>query len=139
MRFLADTNIISEIRKGNRCDEIVERWYSQVREADIFISVIALGEIRKGVEQLRQRGDSAQVATLDRWLTELNDRFSDRTLPITSTISDTWGRIGAIRPVPIADGLMAATAIQHDMTLATRNLRNVEGLGARVINPFEPG
>ena len=138
MRFLADTNIISEVRKGRRCDGNVANWYSQVGEPDIFISVIALGEIRRGVEQLRRRGDLVQAETLESWLREMAERFSDRILPINSNIADTWGRISAIRPVPIADGLMAATAIEHDLTLATRNLRNVQGLGAKVMNPFEP-
>ena len=139
MRFLADTNIISEVRKGLRCDENVGKWYSQVGQADIFISVIALGEIRKGIEQLRHRGDLPQTEMLERWLTELTGRFEDRILAVKPDIADIWGRISSIRPVPIADGLMAATAIQHDLTLATRNLRNVDGLGPKVINPFDPG
>ena len=138
MRFLADTNIISEVRKGSRCDENVARWYSQVGEEEIFISVITLGEIRKGVEQLRKRGDTAQSAMLETWLHQVTERFSDRILPITANIADTWGRISSIRPVPISDGLMAAAAINHDLTLATRNLRDVEGLGARIMNPFDP-
>ena len=137
MKFLADTNIISEVRKGPRCDENVARWYSQIGEPDIFISVIALGEIRKGVEQLRLRRDLSQAAMLEIWLHELSERFEDRILPIDSKISDIWGRISSIRPVPIADGLMAATAIHHDLTLATRNVRDVEELGASVTNPFD--
>ena len=123
MKFLADTNIISEVRKGTRCDENVARWYSQVGETEIFISVITLGEIRKGIEQLRQRGDTEQTAMLERWLHQVRERFSDRIQPITSNIADTWGRISSIRSIPVSDGLMAATAIYHDLTLATRNLR----------------
>ena len=92
MRFLADTNIISEVRKGLRRDENVGKWYSQVGQADIFISVIALGEIRKGIEQLRQRGDLPQTEMLERWLTELTGRFGDRILPINPNIAGHLGQ-----------------------------------------------
>lgn len=134
--FLLDTNVISELRKGDKCDARVATWYAGIPEADLFISVIVAGELRKGVERLRRR-DPRQAEALDRWLREIERSYADRVLPIDARVADVWGRISAIRPVPVADALLAATVRVHDMILVTRNSSDVEGLGAAVLNPFE--
>jgi toxin FitB len=135
--YLIDTNIISEIRKDTRCDRRVAAWYAAVAEDDLYLSVLVVGEIRKGVELVR-RGDPAKAQALERWLGEIDAAFGDRILPIDRAVTDEWGRIGALRPVPVVDGLLAATAKVHRMTLVTRNDSDVAGLGAEVLNPFKP-
>lgn len=138
MSYLIDTTIISEIRKGARCDANVSVWYASIADADIFRSTLVLGEIRKGVELARPR-DAAKAAALERWLRDVEAAFDGRVLGIDNAVSDQWGRMSAIRSVPVIDGLLAATALTHDLTLVTRNDRDVAGLGARVINPFRGG
>lgn len=138
MSYLIDTNIISEIRKGARCDGHVSAWYASIADADIFLSTLVLGEIRKGVELARPR-DAAKAAALERWLRDVEAAFDGRVLGIDNAVSDQWGRISAIRSVPVIDGLLAATALTHNLTLVTRNDREVEGLGAKVLNPFRGG
>lgn len=94
-----------------------------------------LGEIRKGIELARPR-DASKAAALERWLQDVETAFDGRVLGIDNAVSDQWGRISAIRSVPVIDGLLATTALTHDLTLATRNDRDVAGLGAKVLKPF---
>ena len=136
MNFLVDTNVISELRKGERCDRNVAAWYASIEEGDLYLSVLVTGEIRKGIEHARRR-DPERAAVFERWLTEVAAAFGDRILPIDRTIADEWGRLSALRTVPAIDGLLAATARVHGMTLATRNAADVAGLGTEVLNPFE--
>ena len=135
MTYLLDTNVISELRKGDRCDANVKAWYAGVGETDIFLSVLVLGEMRRGIERIRRR-DPQQTSILERWLQETALKFSGRILPVDDMIAEFWGRTYYVRNVPVIDGLLAATAIAHDMTLVTRNVSDVEGLGARVLDPF---
>jgi predicted nucleic acid-binding protein len=134
--YLIDTNIISEVRKGKRCDKHVSAWYASIADDDLFLSTLVLGEIRKGVELARPR-DAAKAVALERWLQEVETTFDGRVLGIDNAVSDQWGRMCAIRPVPVIDGLLAATALVNGLTLATRNDRDVSGLGATVLNPFK--
>ena len=135
MTYLLDTNVISELRKGDRCDGNVKAWYAGVGETDIFLSVLVLGEMRRGIERKRRR-DPQQTNVLERWLEETALRFAGRILPVDDMIAELWGRTYYVRNVPVIDGLLAATAIAHDMTLVTRNVSDVAGLGARVLDPF---
>ena len=135
MSFLIDTNIISEVRKGTRCDPSVSVWFDGVPEDQLFLSALVVGEIRKGVELARPR-DPDRAAALEAWLSTLAAGFANRILPIDRAVAEAWGRMSAVRTVPVIDGLMAATALVHDMTLVTRNEADVVGLGARVLNPF---
>ena len=135
MSYLIDTNIISEVRKGARCNAHVAAWYASVSDEELFLSTLVLGEIRKGVELARPR-DANRAAALERWLREVEAAFDGRVLGIDNTVSDNWGRMSAIRPVPVIDGLLAATALTNGLTLVTRNDRDVAGLGATVLNPF---
>jgi predicted nucleic acid-binding protein len=134
--YLIDTNIISELRKGAHCDAHVGAWYASIADEDLFLSTLVLGEIRKGVELARPR-DTGKAAALERWLREVEAAFDGRILGIDNTVSDQWGHMSAIRPVPVIDGLLAATALTNGLTLVTRNDRDVAGLGATVLNPFK--
>ena len=138
MRFILDTNVISALRMGSRqYNRNVATWYEKLAERDIFTSVIVMGEIRKGIEQARGRNDTEQADALERWFQQITRGFADRILPIDAAAADTWGRVMAIRSVPVEDSLLAATAIEHNMVLATRNTVHVSGLGAQLINPFD--
>ena len=134
--FLLDTNVISEVRKGERSDPNVSGWYDGADESELFISSLTIGEIRKGIELARQRGDINQAGALEAWLQTVAEGFSGRILGVDADVADTWGRMSALRPVPVVDGLLAATAKVHDMTLVTRNVSDVEGLGVQVFDPF---
>ncbi len=137
MTFLIDTNIISEVRKGSRCDANVAAWYASIDDADLYLSVLVLGEIRKGIELARPR-DPEKAEALEAWLTDVDAAFGERVFPIDRAVGDEWGRMSALRPIPVIDGLLAATAKVHRMTLVTRNDADVTGLGAKVLNPFRP-
>ena len=134
--FLLDTNIISEVRKGPRSDANVSNWYAGVSESQLFISSLTIGEIRSGIELARRRRDVDQAEALETWLQTVIQRFSGRILTVDTEEADTWGQMSAIRPVPVVDGLLAATAMTHDLTLVTRNVSDVEALGVRVLDPF---
>jgi hypothetical protein len=136
--YLIDTNIISEVRKGARCNQNVSAWYAGVADEDLFLSTLVLGEIRKGVELARPR-DPDKAVTLERWLGQVEAAFDGRVLGIDNTVCDLWGRMSAIRPIPVIDGLLAATAAANGLTLVTRNDRHTAGLGAMVLNPFQIG
>ena len=138
MSFLIDTNIISEVRKGERCDVHVSAWYASIADEDLFLSTLVLGEIRKGVELARPR-DPDKAAALERWLRQVETGFEGRVLGIDNAVSDHWGRMSAIRPIPVIDGLLAATAVTNGLTLVTRNDRDIAGLGVMLLNPFRTG
>ena len=135
--YLVDTNVLSELRRKSRANPLVVQWASKVPGENLFTSVLVLGEIRKGIEQLRST-DRPQALALDRWLYETETLFSGRILPITARIVDVWGRISSIRPLPVTDSLLAATAIVHDLVLVTRNTADVHDVGAKLLNPFLP-
>lgn len=135
MRFLLDTNVISEARKGPRCDPNVSNWYSGVEESQLYVSALTIGEIRRGIELIR-RHDVEQAKVLYSWLEKVMQRFSARILAVDARVADTWGKLSAIRPVPVVDGILAATAVVHDLTLVTRNESDVAELGVQVLNPF---
>jgi hypothetical protein len=136
VNYLIDTNVISEIRRGTKCDANVAAWWESVDDADIYLSVLVLGEIRKGVERARLN-DPAQARALEKWLTTLVQSYGEQILPIDQAVADEWGRMSAKRPVSTIDALLAATAKVHGMTLVTRNTSDVDDLGAEVVNPFE--
>lgn len=137
MGFLIDTNVLAELRKGKRGNHGVLTWYETAGESSLYISVIVLGEIRRGVELLRRR-DVMAAEHLESWLLVLRASLGSRLLPITDEIADRWGRLGIPDPVPVSDGLLAATALVHNLTLVTRNTRDVQRTGASVMNPFSP-
>jgi predicted nucleic acid-binding protein len=134
--WLIDTNIISEVRKGARCHPAVAAWWSRVEDRDLFLSTLTIGEIRKGVETVRAR-DPEKARALETWLQAIVQAFGPRILGIDAAVAESWGRIAAIRSVPVVDALLAATASMHGLVLVTRNANDVAGLGVRILNPFE--
>ncbi len=138
MNYLIDTNIISEIAKRGRCDPNVAAWYASIADEDLYLSVLVTGEIRKGIEMARRR-DPTKAVALERWLHEVDAAFGDRVLTVDRAVGDEWGRTSARRPIPVVDGLLAATAKVHRMVLVTGNDADVAGLGAQLLNPFKPG
>ncbi|HLU29741.1 MAG TPA: type II toxin-antitoxin system VapC family toxin [Glycomyces sp.] len=136
MKYLLDTNILSELRKTHP-DPFVERWYSTTRDADMHLSVMTIGEFQKGCARLRLR-DAARAETLERWLDLLLRPYQSRILPITPEIARVWGELNGPEPLPIIDAFIAATATVHDMVLVTRNVKDFTRTGVRLFNPFEP-
>ena len=136
MTFLIDTNIISEVRKGDRGDPAVAAWWNGVSEDDLWLSSLVLGEIRKGVELARRR-DPRRAEALEAWLTDVMSRFGNRVLPVDTAVAEQWGRMNAVRPLPVIDALLAATAKANGLTLVTRNVADVAELDVDVLNPFE--
>ena len=134
--FLLDTNVVSESRRGRRGNPGVVAWLASVAITDLFISALVLGELRKGIAMSRRRQDYVQAENLDAWLRSLIHPFSERILPVDAEIADAWGEMYAIRNVLIVDGLLAATAKVHNLTLVTRNTSQVQGLGVDLLNPF---
>lgn len=135
MSYLLDTSVVSELRRRDP-DTRVLNWYGTVRPADLYVSALTIGEIRRGVERLRRR-DAMQAARLERWLTGLNASYRDRIVGVDASIAEEWGRINVPDPLPVVDGLLAASAIVRDWTLVTRNVRDVMRCGVRLLNPFE--
>ena len=134
--FLADTNVVSELRRGRRGNPGVAAWFAGIAVSDLFISALVLGELRKGVAIARHRGDFVQAANLENWLRTFSLQFSGRILPVDASVAEVWGQMHEIRNVPTIDGLLAATAIVHELILVTRNIVHVQGLGADLLNPF---
>ncbi|MDQ3453342.1 MAG: type II toxin-antitoxin system VapC family toxin [Actinomycetota bacterium] len=132
---MLDTNVVSEARKPAG-DANVKRWLASVGSADIFLSVLVIGEIRQGVERLRRR-DPTQAEVYAVWLERLSNDYGDRVLPITGAVAEVWGRLNVPDAVPVVDGLMAATAIVEHLMFVTRNTSHVARTGVRVLNPFE--
>lgn len=137
MSFLLDTNVLAEVRKP-RPNPTVMAWFEPVAESELYLSVLVLGEIQQGVSRLRRR-DARQAAVYDAWLGKLRQDFSDRILPVTEAIALEWGHLNSGDPLPAFDGLLAATARVHSLTLVTRNVKDLARAGAPLLNPFEAG
>jgi predicted nucleic acid-binding protein len=136
MPFLLDTNILSELRKGARCDPSVANWAAKESGQAHYISVLSLGEIRKGIELLRKKSPAGCIP-FENWLQKLQSDYANCTIAITAEIGERWGKLLAIRPLPLIDSLLAATALEHGLTLATRNTKDFDGLGISIVNPFQ--
>ncbi len=132
--YLLDTNVVSELSKRNPAPNVVF-WFQDAPEQRLFLSVLVLGEIRQGIERLRKRSPK-RAASLDEWSEELLSWFPQRVLPVSGDVADQWGRLNAIRTVPVVDGLLAATALVHNLTLVTRDVGDVVDLGVAVVNPW---
>jgi len=133
--YLIDTNVISEARRGTL--QAVE-WLQAVDPLTVHLSTLTLGEIMRGIA-LKQKSDPRTAGHLAEWLRKLRHQHRDRILPITDHISVEWGRIAAIRPRGDVDGLIAATAMVHDLVVVTRNVADFADTGADVINPWDIG
>jgi predicted nucleic acid-binding protein len=135
MAFLLDTNVLAEVRKPSG-DRNVRAWFASVSGDELYLSVLVLGEIRQGIERLRPR-DPAQAGVFETWLSTISRDYSDRVIPVSADVAQQWGRLNVPDPMPVIDGLMAATAKVHGLTLVTRNIRDVERAGVSLLDPFE--
>jgi predicted nucleic acid-binding protein len=136
LKYLLDTNVLSELRKGIRANPSVRKWWSETDSLDVCVSVLVLGEIRQGIERLKIRNpDKAQE--IERWLESIPRMMGTRLLVVNHRVADVWGRMGVKRTLPLVDSLLAATAVAHDLTLVTRNTKDITDTGARYLNPFE--
>jgi predicted nucleic acid-binding protein len=132
--FLLDTDVVSEARKRSP-DSNVRAWLASVPEPDLYLSVLVVGEIRQGIERLR-RGDPAQAAPYETWLSALVHGFADRLVPVTAEVCEEWGRLNVPDPLPVIDGLMAATAKVRGWTFVTRNVADLARTDVRLLDPF---
>ena len=134
MAYLLDTCVLSELRKPS-CNPGVSTWIARLQPHEAFLSVLTLGEIRRGIE-LQRRKSPAAAAVLERWLNGLEAHYGDRILPISAAVADTWGRLAPHQPLPVSDGLIAATALAHKLTVVTRNVPDFRRSGVNLLNPF---
>jgi toxin FitB len=132
--YLLDTNVLSETRK-KRADAGVVAFLQATDSSALYLSVLTLGELHKGIAHKR-RTDPAAAKALATWLEGLEVGFADRILPIDAATAGLWGDWSGDRPRPVIDTLLAATAAQHSLTLVARNTRDVSGLPVKVHNPW---
>jgi predicted nucleic acid-binding protein len=130
--YLVDTNVLAEARRGSR---EARSWLRSVDPTTIYLSVITLGEIMKGIA-LKLRSDARAAAALTAWLERLRHDHSDRILPISDRIALEWGRLAAERPRSMADGLIEATAVVHTKIIVTRNVEDFSDTPIPIINPW---
>ncbi len=137
--FLIDTKVISEVRKQEKANPGVRRFFTCVTDEEIpvFLSVVTIGELRRGIELIRYRGDTPQARQLEVWLQTVLAEYGNYILPIDEDIAQLWGRLRVPRPENALDKQIAATALIHDLTLVTRNQRDFESTGARLLDVFE--
>lgn len=135
MSFLIDTNVLSELVR-KKPNQAVVQWFKAIPDDTLFISVLTIGELRKGVESVK---DNKRKLKLKSWLEhDVNIWFDQRVLNITQPVAERWGRIcaEARRPLPVIDSLLAAQALQHDLSIVTRNHGDFEFQGLDVVNPW---
>ena len=136
--YLVDTDVSSEIRKGEKAQAGVREVFEVAsREAiPLFLSVVTVGELRTGVERLRHRGDVKQAERLERWLKQVTQSYADAILPFDEETAHVWGRLRVPNPENPLDKQIAATALIHDLTVMTRNTEHFAPTGVRLKNPF---
>jgi toxin FitB len=134
--FLLDTNVVSELRKGARADAGVRAWFDDHETDDLWLSVLVVGELRRGVELLRRRDNRAGKRLSD-WLATVTSEYGDRIIPITTEVCERWALLNVPDPLPVIDGLLAATALERDLVFVTRNIVDVERTGVALVDPFD--
>lgn len=135
MNYLLDTNVISELRKRDRANPHVVGWFGKREARELFLSVLTIGELRRGVEQVRRRDPSSATA-LEQWLDRIVNQFRDRIIGVDRAIAERWGHLGIPDRIPSIDALIAATALEQDLVVVTRNTKHMTRSGARHIDPF---
>jgi predicted nucleic acid-binding protein len=135
LQYLLDTNVLSETRK-KLADERVMRFLSSAEPSVLFLSVLTLGELRKGVA-LKGRSDPSAARALGSWVDGLEFSFADRILGMDAATARLWGELSAQRPRPVVDTLLAATAVVHGLTLVTRNTVDVLDTGVTLLDPWK--
>lgn len=138
-KYLIDTNVISELRKQSKANPGVREFFQQAieQEAHLYVSVITIGELRRGIELIRYRGDYHQANLLETWLQTILTDYADHILNFTELESQVWGRLRVPHPQNALDKQIAATALTCGLTLVTRNVSDFTGCGVTLLNPFE--
>ncbi len=136
--YLVDTDVVSEGRKRRKTNPGVRRFFANAHAKGdaLYLSVVTVGEIRRGIESIRHRGDSRQADQLDAWLTTVLNYYADHILDFAHDEAQVWGRLRVPNPENAIDKQIAATALTHGLTLVTRNTTHFSGLGMKVVNPF---
>ena len=136
--FLIDTNVASEARRGSRANRGVTRFFQDAKSANhsVYLSVISIGELRRGIELLRHRGDTGAGNVLEDWLTDVLQDYQSRILDFDEEASQVWGRLCVPDPAHAIDKQIAAIALVNDLTLVTRNTADFARAGAKLLNPF---
>ena len=134
--YLLDTNVISELRKGGRANHGVTAFFATLAAEDIYLSVVTIGEIRRGLENVRARGDREQAGRLEAWLDKVVTDFSDRILEFDLDCAQVWGKLMSPHPQHPIDKQIAAIALIYDLTVVTRNTDDFVASGVRSLNPF---
>ncbi len=136
--YLIDTNVISEIRKGDKADVGVRQFFGKAitQNTPLYISALTLGELRRGVDLILYRGDSSQATLLETWLNTILQAYQGHILNMDTEITLLWGRLRVPHAQHALDKLIAATALSYDLTVVTRNLKDFEQTGVRLLNPF---
>ncbi|NCJ08762.1 PIN domain-containing protein [Synechococcales cyanobacterium C] len=136
--YLLDTNVISELRKQDKANPGVQQFFNDAiaQESKFYLSTITLGELRRGVELIRHRGDLPQADLLEAWLQSILDHYADWILDFTATEAQIWGCLQVPHSQSAIDKQIAATALTYDLTLVTRNIQDFTDTGVRILNPF---
>lgn len=136
--YLIDTNVISEIRKGSRANKGVQAFFREAAgdASALYLSVVTVSELRRGVEMIRHRGDARQASLLDTWLATVMRDYAPNILGVDADVGQLWGHLRAPNPQHELDKLIAATALIHDLTVVTRNVGDFATTGVRLVNPF---
>lgn len=136
MSYLLDTCVLSETRKGNRCNKNLRNWLIGADESLLWTSILVFGEIQKGIEQMRLV-DKPKADDIEQWAIRFREKFQGRVLGIDTKVMEEWARLNAERKdLPVIDTLLAASANVHDFTLVTRNVRDFKGFSKKLLNPF---
>lgn len=136
--YLVDTDVVSELRKKRTANPRVVAFFERASSsgAPLFLAAVTIGELRRGIELVRHRGDKQQAQLLERWLGRLMDDFGDSVLAFDADVAQVWGRLRVPNPENPLDKQIAATALVYDLVLVTRNVRHFAGTGVRLFDPF---
>ncbi len=135
MSYLLDTNVVSELRKREKANRGLLRWFGSVTQERLYLSALVIGELWQGIESIRRR-DSIAAARLESWFSVVVSDFEENILPVDAAVAVRWGALNVPDRLPTVDGLLAATAMVHNLTLVTRNVKDTATTGVRTLNPF---
>lgn len=136
--YLVDTNVVSELRKRSKANRGVKAFFSSAHKtnSELYLSVITVGELRRGVELIKHRGDNVQAQVLEKWLIDLVTQFKGHILDFTDAEAQVWGRLRVPNHENAIDKQIAATALMYNLCIVTRNTKDFDGTGVDIINPF---